>query len=314
MKGTAIVATAADRNGHAAAATGPAAGASRLASDMAKLHEQGVKDFPVATKGKGGQPLTPVIAGDGAKVFTLTAAPIEWEAEPGKFVEAWAYNGQVPGPEIRVDKGDHVRIVLHNKLPEPTALHFHGLLVPNDMDGVPGLNQPAVLPEQDFTYDFVVRNTGSHMYHSHFNAAKQVPLGLLGAFIVNDPADPAVDVDYTMVLNDGPLGFTLNGKGFPATEPIIVKQGQTVRIRYMNEGLQIHPMHLHGMLQTVIFQDGHRLADPYDIDTVLVAPGQRIDVLVQATEAGRWAFHCHILNHAEGEQGMFGMVTAFIVQ
>jgi FtsP/CotA-like multicopper oxidase with cupredoxin domain len=182
------------------------------------------------------------------------------------------------------------------------------------MDGVPVISQDAVMPGESFTYEFTVKNPGSHMYHSHFNAQKQVPMGLLGAFLVEDPKDPDVDLDYTMVLNDGPLGYTLNGKGFPATEPLAVKKGDLVRIRYMNEGLVIHPMHMHGVAQTVIARDGHWLKKPYKSDTIMVAPGERVDVLVKATEPGIWAFHCHILNHAEGPDGMFGMVTAFIVQ
>jgi FtsP/CotA-like multicopper oxidase with cupredoxin domain len=117
-----------------------------------------------------------------------------------------------------------------------------------------------------------------------------------------------------MILNDGPLGFTLNGKGFPATEPIVATRGQTIRVRYMNEGLQIHPMHLHGIRQLVIAKDGYPLPAPHFEDTVLVAPGERIDVLVEATELGVWAYHCHILTHAEGPEGMFGMVTALIVR
>jgi FtsP/CotA-like multicopper oxidase with cupredoxin domain len=117
-----------------------------------------------------------------------------------------------------------------------------------------------------------------------------------------------------MILNDGPLGYTLNGKGFPATQPIVAKPGEQVRIRYMNEGLQVHPMHLHGLVQTVVARDGYPLPQPYRADTVLVAPGERIDVIVEASDLGIWAFHCHILSHAENEQGMFGMVTAFIVQ
>ncbi|MEX1277924.1 MAG: multicopper oxidase domain-containing protein, partial [Chloroflexota bacterium] len=176
---------------------------------------------------------------------------------------------------------------------------------------------PAVMPGQSFTYEFTLRNAGSHMYHSHFMADHQVPMGLLGAFVVTDPNatdEPAADIDYTMILNDGPLGFTLNGKGFPATEPIVVTQGQTIRVRYMNEGLQIHPMHLHGIPQLVIAKDGFLLPDPHYEDTVLVAPGERIDVLVEATELGVWAYHCHILTHAESANGMFGMVTALIVQ
>ena len=130
----------------------------------------------------------------------------------------------------------------------------------------------------------------------------------------NDPDEYESDIDYAMVLNDGPLGFTINGKGFPATEPIVASQGQVVRVRYMNEGLQIHPMHLHGIPQLVIAKDGWLLPQPHFEDTVLVAPGERIDVLIEATELGTWAFHCHVLTHAEGDDGMFGMVTALIVQ
>ncbi|MBI4260063.1 MAG: multicopper oxidase domain-containing protein [Actinobacteria bacterium] len=282
--------------------------------EMAAEHEAGVAAFPAPTEGKGNRPLKPEVLQDGTKVFELTASVIRWQVDQATTVEAWAYNGMVPGPMLRARLGDRVRIVLRNELPEPTAMHLHGMIVPNDMDGVPGLNQPSILPGESFTYEFTVRNTGSNMYHSHFNAAFQVPMGLLGAFVVRDPDDPGADVDYTMVLNDGPLGFTLNGKSFPATEPIVAERGQVVRIRYMNEGLQVHPMHLHGMPQEVIALDGHLLDSPYLMDTVLVAPGQRVDVLVEATEPGAWAFHCHILTHAEGPHGMFGMVTALIVE
>jgi uncharacterized cupredoxin-like copper-binding protein len=192
----------------------------------------------------------------------------------------------VPGPTIRGDLGDRVRLVLTNKLAEPTTTHFHGMTVPADMDGVPVMSQDAVLPGDTFTYDFTIRNSGSNMYHSHFNAQKQVPMGLLGALIVPDPGDAAVDHDITMVLNDGPLGYTMNGKGFPATAPITVQRGETFRIRYMNEGLQIHPMHLHGMPQKVVAKDGHLLPRPHMEDTVLVALGDRVDVVVEATEPG----------------------------
>jgi len=273
--------------------------------------------FPAETEGRGGVLLEPTVLADGTKQWELTASVFTWETEPGKLIEAWGYNGMVPGPELRAQLGDRIRIILHNELPAPTTIHFHGMLVPNAMDGVPVLNQPAVMPGESFTYEFTVRNAGSNMYHSHFMAQRQVPLGLLGALIIidpNDPADPASDIDYAMVLNDGPLGFTLNGKGFPATEPIVATLGQIVRVRYMNEGLQIHPMHLHGMPQLVIAKDGFLLPNPHYEDTVLVAPGERVDVLIEASELGAWAFHCHILTHAESDEGMFGMVTALIVQ
>lgn len=272
--------------------------------------------FPAKTAGKGGVPLEPTIVEDGIKQWELTATVFQWETEPGKFVEAWGYNGMVPGPELRAQVGDRIRIILHNRLPAPTTIHYHGMLVPNAMDGVPVISQPAVMPGESFTYEFTVRNAGSNMYHSHFMAQRQVPLGLLGALIITDPrdaSDPAADIDYAMVLNDGPLGFMLNGKGFPATEPIVAKLDQTVRVRYMNEGLQIHPMHLHGLPQLVIAKDGFLLPEPHYEDTVLVAPGERVDVLIKASELGIWAFHCHILTHVESDEGMFGMVTALVV-
>jgi FtsP/CotA-like multicopper oxidase with cupredoxin domain len=300
-------------DGGQASASGPHASHGMSAKEMA-LHDAEVTgSFPAATNGVGGRALKPRLV-DGVKVFELTADEVEWEVAPGEVKQAYAYNGMVPGPIIRAELGDRVRIVLKNKLPEPTTIHFHGMTVPADMDGVPVMSQDAVLPGDSFTYEFTIRNAGSNMYHSHFNAQKQVPMGLLGALIIPHPRDEPVDHDVTMVLNDGPLGFTMNGKGFPATAPIVVQRGETFRIRYMNEGLQIHPMHLHGMPQKVVAKDGHPLPRPHMEDTVLVAPGERVDVIVDATEPGMWAFHCHVLNHAEGPDGMFGMVTAVIVE
>ena len=283
------------------------------AKEMA-LHDAKVTgSFPAETKGIGSRDLEPKIV-DGVKVFELTADEIEWEVSPGEFKPAMAYNGMVPGPTIRAELGDRIRIVLHNRLDQPTTIHSHGMTVPADMDGVPVMSQDAVLPGETFNYEYTIRNTGSNMYHSHFNAQEQVPMGLLGAMVIADPDEEPVDRDITMVLNDGPLGFTMNGKGFPATAPIELERGETLRIRYMNEGLQIHPMHLHGMPQKVVAKDGHLLPRPHMEDTVLVAPGERVDVIVEATEPGMWAFHCHILNHAEGPDGMFGMVTAVIIE
>lgn len=286
------------------------------ADAMDAMHEKGMKAFPAATKVKGGQRMKPRLDG-GVKVFELTAREIQWETTPGNFVKAWAYNDMVPGPEIRVKEGERVRVVLKNELPESTVIHFHGLELPIALDGVPFITQPPVKPGTSYTYEFVVPNSGSHMYHSHHNAAKQVGLGLLGAFIV-EPKQPRaiekVDVDYVMVLNDGFHGYTLNGKGFPATEPLVAKLGQKVRIRFMNEGMMIHPMHLHGMHMTVIDKDGWPQPAPWKCDTLNIAPGERWDVIVNCVNPGTWAFHCHILPHAETEHGMFGMVTALIVQ
>jgi FtsP/CotA-like multicopper oxidase with cupredoxin domain len=283
---------------------------------MDKMHEAGVKSFPAKTAGLGGQPLEFRREGD-FKVFDLTCKQLQWEIEPGKLVEAWGYNGTLPGPEIRVTEGDKVRIVVKNELDQSTAVHWHGLVVPNAMDGVPFITQPPIKPGTNFTYEFVAKPAGTHMYHSHHNAAHQVGMGLLGAFIVEpkDPASrPACDLEATLILNDGVLGYTINGKGFPATAPIVCKQGQRVLIRYINEGSQLHPMHLHGMPQQVIARDGYLLREPYLCDTLTIGPGERWEAIVDATEVGTWAFHCHILSHAESEHGMFGMVTALVVQ
>lgn len=286
------------------------------ADEMDEMHRKGVEAFPAPTEGKGNQILEPRIE-NGVKIFDLETSIIQWEVEPGRRVEAWAYNGQVPGPQIRVREGDRIRINLRNDLEESTAIHFHGLEIPNDQDGVTFVTQPPVKPGESYTYEFVVPNAGSHMYHAHHNSAKQVGMGLLGAFIV-EPKNPRpiekVDVDYTMVLNDGYHGFTLNGKGFPATEPIMAKLGQKVRIRFMNEGMMVHPMHLHGMHMTVIDKDGWPQPQPWKCDTLNIAPGERWDVIVHANNPGKWAFHCHVLTHAESEHGMFGMVTLMIVE
>jgi manganese oxidase len=291
-------------------------GGTMTAEQMRDIDAAVTAKFPAETEGQGNQVLEPDVQADGTLQWELTASVIEWETEPGKVVQAYAYNGMVPGPQLRANIGDRVRIILHNELPVPTTIHSHGLFVPPEMDGVPVISQPAVMPGESFMYEYTVRNAGSHMYHSHFMAEEQVPMGLLGAFVVSDPDadEPQADQDIAMVLNDGPLGFTINGKGFPATAPIVAAQGEMIRIRYMNEGLQIHPMHLHGMPQLVIAKDGWTLPQPHYEDTVLVAPGERIDVLVDATEVGTWAFHCHVLTHAEGPEGMFGMVTALVVQ
>jgi FtsP/CotA-like multicopper oxidase with cupredoxin domain len=284
--------------------------------DMDAMHEAGIKAFPAKTAALGNQPLQPRVE-NGVKIFDLTCKVVQWEVTPGKVEEAWTYNGMVPGPEIRVTEGDTVRINVKNELPQSTSIHWHGLMVPNAMDGVSFITQPPIKPGASFTYEFKLRNAGSHMYHAHHNSTMQVGKGMLGAFIVEPKErknDPAYDLEYTLILNDQLGGFTLNGKGFPATQPLTAKLGQKVRIRYMNEGQMIHPMHLHGMPQQVFAKDGWNLPQPYMCDTVNIAPGERYDTIVECTEPGVWAFHCHILSHAEGPTGMYGMVTVLIVK
>ena len=298
------------------------AGMTMNAAAMDKGMHDSTVAFPAKTQGLGGQDLAPTVLPDGTKQFELTTSIVKWEESPGKTVDAWAYNGVVPGPTIRVSVGDKVAIVLHNKLPESTVIHFHGLDVPNAMDGVPYITQDPVEPGQSFTYSFVAKGPAVGMYHSHFDSTRQVADGLAGAFFVGDmPLPSSVGVPQSavqrqmMFLNDsGNIGLTINGKGFPATAPIVAKLGDWVEVTYFNEGQMIHPMHLHGMPQMIIARDGFPMASPEMDDTVTVAPGQRVTVLVHAVDAGTWVWHCHILSHAENDQGMFGMVTALVVK
>jgi manganese oxidase len=288
--------------------------------EMDRLHSEGVGVF-LDNVGKEEDfwrttPLEFTMDGE-VKVFTLETTNVQWETSPGMAFPAFAYNGRVPGPTIRATEGERIRIVYTNNMDQSHAIHFHGMYVPNDQDGVPFITQPPVEPGATHTYEFTLRNPGTHMYHSHHNAAEQTAGGLMGAFIV-DPKDasrePAYDAEYIMVLNDTSLGFTINGRQFPYTQPIVAKLGQKVRIRYMNEGFMIHPMHLHGLPQLVFSKDGWNLPVPYMCDTLNIAPGERYDVIVEASELGVWAYHCHILTHAESRHGMFGMVTVLIVQ
>jgi manganese oxidase len=286
---------------------------------MNQHHQMGVQTF-LDNIGKDAsfwsRPLEPTMDGD-VKVFDITCQEIDWETKPGVSYPAFAYNNLVPGPEIRVTEGDKVRVNVTNEMTQSTAVHFHGVMLPNNMDGVPFITQQPINPGETFVYEFTARNSGTHMYHSHHNAAEQVVRGLLGPIII-EPKDksrePEVVADYTMILNDSGLGFTINGKEFPYTQPIVAKLGDKIRVRYMNEGLMIHPMHLHGIPQLVFAKDGWYLPVPYLCDTLLIAPGERYDVIVDCTEPGAWAFHCHILSHAESREGMFGMVTALVVQ
>jgi len=302
-------------------ASSPAPPTTMDAAAMDAQMAEVAKAFPAKTAGHGGEVLAPVVQPDGTKEFDLTAEVVDWEVSPGKTVKAWTYNGVVPAPTIHVAVGDKVRVVLHNELPESTTLHFHGVRVPNAMDGVDPYTQEPIKPGESFTYEFTALEPAVGMYHSHHDAQVQVPNGMAGAFLIGDmPLPPSLagaDVVQTvnMVLNDaGTIGLSLNGKSFPATEPYKLKVGQSMIVNYFNEGLLSHPMHLHQPKGWLIAKDGTPLAEPEPGDTFVVAPGERLTVLYTATDPGVWAWHCHILNHAEGPQGMFGMVTALIVE
>ena len=262
------------------------------------------------------KPLKPELDGD-VKVFRLTIDEVEHPIdELMPPVAALGYNGQWPGPTIHVNVGDKVRAIFTNNLKETTSVHFHGVEFADFLqDGVPFVTQKPIIPGESYTYEFTAVNAGSLMYHSHHNATDQVGRGLLGAFIVAPKTEPVkVDREYIWISNDELGGFTINGHGFPATVPVLAAVGETVRVRFMNEGIMMHPWHLHGMPMRVVARDGWDLGSAeFTCDTLGVNPGERYDVLIKAKTAGIWAFHCHILPHAEAANGMFGMVNTLIV-
>ena len=292
--------------------------------EMDQAMEVRAKAFPAKTMGeKGGQHFEPVVEADGTKVFNITVKEVDWEVEPGKIVKAMTYNGTVPGPEIHVNVGDKVRIVVTNELSESTSVHFHGIRVPNKYDGVDPYTQKPIMPGETFTYEWTTVEPAVGIYHSHHDAQVQIPDGLFGTFLVGEMPIPDVlvakgytqiDKEVSMTLNDsGVIGLSLNGKSFPATDPYTLRLGQVMMVHYQNEGLMGHPMHMHQPVGWIIAKDGVPLLVPQPADTIWVAPGERYTVLYKATDLGVWAWHCHILSHAEGPQGMFGMVTALIV-
>ncbi len=283
-------------------------------------------NVPNATQEYGNQPAAYTIDPDGAKHFTFTAEQVMWEVVKGHRVLAWTINGTVPGPMVRVTSGDHIRITFINHFPKPTAVHWHGLQVPEAQDGVPGLGQKPIMPGQTYVYDFTVsdQDVGTHWYHSHYDDMEQVAGGFYGAFIV-DPrpgtklAQQAIkaDVEYTEFIATMPGGwYVINGKSFPDTQPINVKHGQTVHVRLIGaDTMMIHPMHMHGHTFNLVAQDGHMLPQPIQLDTVSVTPGDTYDITFYAWAApgSIYPFHCHILSHLmnpnqTGEE-MGGLIT-----
>ena len=264
----------------------------------------------------GAEPLAHTLDGD-VKVFTLTAAPTTWRTDDGTEHEAWAYNGQVPGPVIRGRVGERIRVEFANDLPEPTTIHWHGLNLPIGEDGVPGISQEPVAPGETHRYEFDLRAPGIFMYHPHYNTLAQQTKGLYGTFVV-DPAegpDPEV-TEVFQVLSEMNGKFLINGKGFPSTDAYEVPRGKPVLVRTVNVGEMDHPMHLHGFLFRVVGADGGQVpvGAQYDRYTQNVAPGEAFDLKFTPNEVGTWLFHCHILGHVTGPNGIdAGMITTFKV-
>jgi FtsP/CotA-like multicopper oxidase with cupredoxin domain len=257
-----------------------------------------------------GTRLAPYQVVNGVKVFTLDARPIQWEVAPGKVRQAYSFNGLVPGPVIRVNQGDRMRMIVKNDLPDGTSVHWHGMELPNDQDGVPDLTQPTIEPGQTYTYEFTAVSPGTHWYHSHMDG-DQEGKGLYGALeVVPRGGDIPADRDYRIMIGDGPLGFVFNGKSFPATTPLRANVGERVHIRLIGTGPEmIHPIHVHGGHFTVVAQDGRPLRVPEEMDTVNVGVGQTYDLIFVPRNPGRWMIHCHIFSHSETPQGMAGLVT-----
>ena len=274
---------------------------------------------PGAARGDGTVFAKYDVADDGAKVFKLDAAPYTWNVAPGVKKQAFAFNGTVPGPTIRVIEGDKVRVVFTNHLPEGTAIHWHGMVLPNKMDGVPGITQEPIQPGGSMTYEFVAVATGTHWYHSHWNG-DQVGKGLYGSLeVVPHTGDRAVDRDYRLFVGDTNLGFVINGRTYPGTEPLKAKVGEKIRIRLTPTGELSHPFHLHGQPFQLVAQDGFDLPQPITMDTLLISTAQTFDIITVALAPGRWMFHCHIFSHMHAAgphagHSMAGLVTTLDVE
>jgi len=257
----------------------------------------------------------------GTRTFHLVERDAPWSLQPGLTVMAKTYNGVVPGPTLVVHQGDRVVIDYRNEQNVPDTLHMHGIHgIPVDMDGVAGISQPMVMKGGSYRYEFTANEPGTFIYHTHDNE-EMINSGLYGAILVL-PAHPLpqerADRDDVEILSSWAIQslsenhFTINGKEYPATAPITVRKGQRVRIRWINiSGESFHTMHTHGHYQHVIFRDAQPVPKGDVEDTVLLGPGQRADVIVDADQKpGNWLVHCHVIDHTEDSQGMpDGLVT-----
>jgi manganese oxidase len=251
------------------------------------------------------------------KVYHLVAEPIRREFAPGFWVNCWGYNGSSPGPTIEAFEGDRLRIFVTNKLNEATTIHWHGIILPNGMDGVAGLTQRGIQPGETFKYEFTLKQNGTFMYHPHADEMTQIAMGMMGFFIIHpkEREDPPVDRDFAIFLHEWrvPMGaetprpfemldfnlFTFNSVLFPKTESLVVKTGDRVRIRLAAVMMNSHPIHLHGHEFTVTRRGGKRIpaSAQYTEVTVNVSPGETRDIELIADNPGDWAFHCHKSHH-----------------
>jgi FtsP/CotA-like multicopper oxidase with cupredoxin domain len=300
-------------------------GAAALAEGAALLRASDAEAVPPATAPSAG-PYAPVVMPngstlpwelvDGAKQFHLVAEPLKREFAPGMVVNCWGYNGQTPGPLIECVEGDRVRILVTNKLPEPTSVHWHGVLLPNGMDGVAGLTQPHILPGETYAYEFTLRQHGTLMYHPHSDEMVQMAMGMMGFFIVHPKQEsPRIDRNFAIMLHEWfvPPGaatpnpnimtdfnlFTFNSRVWPGTAPLVVKTGNRVRLRFGNLSMDSHPIHLHGYRFQMTGTDGGTVPPSarYSETTVDVPVGATRDIELVADAPGDWILHCHKSHH-----------------
>jgi FtsP/CotA-like multicopper oxidase with cupredoxin domain len=304
--------------------------------DMAAVDASKVT-YTAPADARGDQALQPTVV-VGVKTFDLEASIVQWNILPNVQVAAYAFNRQVPGPRIRLTEGEKVRINVKNNLPDPTSVHWHGLILPNEMDGPADVTQQPIAPGATFTYEFTPQQSGTYFYHSHADADRQQALGLYGALIIDpkDPStEPAADQDVVIQLQEWtvklgytfpsmpmegllPNFFTINGKAYPATDTINARVGQNIRFRFIGSSSAFeHPMHIHGGPFTIVATDGNPVPVGAQLqkDTVNVSPGERYDVIWTARQPGKWLLHCHINHHTTNdnieEQGGGGL-TAII--
>jgi FtsP/CotA-like multicopper oxidase with cupredoxin domain len=292
------------------------------------------RGMPMQPPGEPGKDYTPVFTPngvtlahkvvDGVKVMHLIAEEITHEFAPGLKARCWGYNGRTPGPTIEAVQGDRLRIYVTNRLPAPTTVHWHGIRVPNGMDGVNGLTQPAMAPGETFRYEFIVPDAGTFMYHPHFDEMTQQGLGMMGMFVVHprQREKAPVDRDYVIMLSEWRIDpgasrpnpiemvefnvLTMNSKAYPATQPLVARTGQRVRVRLGNLGaMDHHPIHIHGFQAVLTETDGSLIPESarYSANTVLVPVGSTRAFEFLADNPGDWAMHCHMTHHVMNQMG-----------
>jgi manganese oxidase len=261
---------------------------------------------------------------DGVKVGHLVAEAVDHEFAPGLRAQCWGYNGGTPGPTIEAVEGDRLRLYVTNRLPEPTTVHWHGLILPSGMDGVAGLNQRPIGAGETFVYELTLRHAGTFMYHPHYDEMTQIAMGMVGMFIVHPrrPVGPKVDHDFALLTHEWKLDpgarrpdpnamsdfnvLTFNSRSYPATDPLVVGRGKRVRIRLGNLGpMDHHPIHLHGLNFVTTATDGGFVprSAQHPETTVLVPVGTTRVIEMEPPESGDWAMHCHMTHHVMTQMG-----------